>query len=132
MIRQKVKFSELLGRTLSSIQGAEKGSQEIVFRTTDPLEFRLLHEQECCEEVLVEDVCGDVTDLVGTPILLSEEVTSLGQPSDSRPTEKRLSDSQTWTFYKLATIKGSLTIRWFASSNGYYSESVDFMEYREE
>ena len=115
-------FTELLGKTIVAISGAETGSGEIHFICSDNSHFLMYHDQDCCECVLVEDVCGDVDTLIGTPILLAEKFTEEGEPLDS------WDESHTWTFYRLATVKGYVTIRWYGTSNGYYSESVDFAE----
>lgn len=71
----------------------------------------------------IEDVCGDLNDLIGVPITMAEEVESRENPPGIT---KEYQDSFTWTFYKLATVKGYVTIRWYGESNGYYSESVSF------
>ena len=116
-----VEFSELLGKTLSSVKGS-KGDDEMVFTTSEGRMFKLYHDQDCCENVQIEDVIGDLQDLIGSPILIAEEVVN----PDDTPAHEDDDESCTWTFYKLATVKGYVDIRWFGTSNGYYSESVSF------
>ena len=77
----------------------------------------------------INDVCGDLTDLIGVPLVQAEEATSESPPDDVSAPEYE-PESQTWTFYKFATIKGSVTIRWLGQSNGYYSESVNMVALR--
>lgn len=126
-MRMNVGFSDLIGKTLSKVENLD--DEVIVFTTIEGGVYKLFHCQDCCESVTVEDIIGDLSDLIGTPILMAEEVTSDMNPPDKNP---EYQDSFTWTFYKLATIKGYVTIRWYGESNGYYSESVDFCKIKTE
>ena len=114
------KFEDLVGKVLVSV---ENKGDEMIFTLDNGEAYKLYHDQDCCESVGIEDVIGDLNDLVGSPILMAEEVTSDTNPEGIT---KEYQDSFTWTFYKLATIKGYVTIRWYGESNGYYSESVDW------
>lgn len=120
-------FSDLCGHTLTEVR--QTRDDQIEFALEDGRRFALYHDQDCCESVTVEDICGELGDLIGSPILQAEEATSEDRPSDL-PKQEYEDESQTWTFYKLATVKGYVTIRWHGSSNGYYSESVQFGECR--
>jgi len=121
------KFEDLKGKTLILIE-VNKDEDEITYKTDDDEQYTSYHDQDCCEIVCIEDICGDLDNLLDSPILIAEERVN----HDAN--EKKVKDSLhwsnynsfTWTFYELATIKGSVTIRWYGSSNGYYSESVDF------
>lgn len=118
-------FSNLQGKTLTKVE--QIGEDLIEFTIDDGYTtetYTLSHYQDCCESVVVESITGDLQDLIGTPILLAEEVTSEDDPPGYK--HEYQPESQTWTFYKLRTIKGSVDIRWHGSSNGYYSESVSF------
>lgn len=117
-------FEELMGKVLVSV--VNENDEEIIFTTTTGEKYKLHHIRDCCESVLVEDIIGDLEDLVGAPILMAEEVSFQDTDPPDVPTKGRWCDSFTWTFYKLATIKGYVTIRWYGESNGYYSESVSF------
>lgn len=112
--------SELIGVTIRQIEN--KDNEELIFTTTYGDKYRMYHEQDCCEDVYIEDIIGDLEDLIGEPILMAEEVSEQGDVGDSE------GSTYTWTFYKFGTRKGYVTIRWYGTSNGYYSESVNFMK----
>jgi hypothetical protein len=116
-----VSVSELIGKTLRSV--VRYGNERIEFESTTGERWSMCHVQDCCEGVDIEDVAGDLNDLVGSPILMAEESTN----SDNPRSEEYLDESFTWTFYKFATAKGYVTIRWYGSSNGYYSETASFV-----
>lgn len=120
------KLSELIGRTVVKITTED---DEIIFFMENGERYKLYHEQDCCENVSIDDICGDLEDLIGSPITMSEEVSNYEPTSDedkNRAKESNDWGSCTWTFYKFATIKGYVDVRWFGESNGYYSESVYF------
>ncbi len=136
-------FEDLILETLTAIEKNDDGDR-LTFKTLSGREFVMYHSQDCCEHVTVEEIIGDLEDVIGEPLLMAECVSS-SEPDDitkwKRAKEKEEyekqhgkdsyytgNDSETWTFYKLATKKGFVTIRWYGSSNGYYSESVQFAE----
>jgi len=110
-------FNNMLGEVMTDVST----SDDMVFKSASGKVFRFTHYQDCCENVSIEDVAGDLNDLVGSPLLVAEEVSNLDdfEPDDS---------SCTWTFYKFATVNGSVAVRWLGRSNGYYSESVSYVE----
>lgn len=131
IIHRQTDFNLLSGQTIKSIDGLKRGSEEVIF-TTDKGKYKMYHEQDCCESVYVEDICGDIEDIIGLPIVEADEVVYVNiNPYDYDIKEQDPYGSFTWTFYKLSTIKGSITLRWYGESNGYYSEKVSFEKIKE-
>jgi hypothetical protein len=109
---------DIKGKTVISIEEGEHsadGNDAIFFECSDGTEYVLTHFQDCCEYVTIEDIDGELDTLVGSPLVMAEEAYNSEGEDD---------DSKTWSFYKFATVKGHVTIRFHGGSNGYYSESA--------
>lgn len=92
----------------------------LLFYRGDGNVVEFYHRRECCEQVYLEDIDGDLNDIIGEKILSAEE--RIEERTDNYG---YYSERIQWTFYHIRTAKGCVVIRWYGSSNGYYSESVD-------
>lgn len=97
----------------------------IVDRTENTIRFQfsdadviLYHQQECCEDVVIDDINGNFDDMVGDILLIAEERIS---------EYEEYSESNTWTFYTFRSLRESVDVKWHGSSNGFYSEGVDII-----
>ena len=109
-------IESLVGEVIKSVSMLEQYVGEIVFTCESGKVVRMYHQQDCCESVSFADFCGDVSDIVGSTVTSAEESSNCQSTNYG---------SETWTFYTIQTFKGSLWLRWYGESNGYYSESVD-------
>jgi hypothetical protein len=136
---EDVGIESLIGHVFTTITNE---GDEIVFWHADGTSFKMYHSQDCCESVYIEDMCGELDWLVNTPILTAYESNSDNEidmngkekefPEKEDEKDSWKNDSETWTFYRISTIKGTVTLRWYGSSNGYYSESVYVVKSQED
>jgi hypothetical protein len=110
------KIEDMRGKVFTRVFGSV-GGDTLVFENASE-RFVFFHAQDCCESVDINDIVGDLEDLVGEPLVIAEEVHGATEPDVEHY------ESYTYTFYKFATRKGYVDVRWLGESNGYYSESV--------
>lgn len=121
-------FSELIGQTFTSVVN----TGEAFILKNDEREYSIHHSQDCCESVYIDDVVGDLDDLTNTPITFATEEYNSDAPKsetygEGEKAHTYVDESSTWSFYKLGTVKGWVDIKFYGSSNGYYSETADLV-----
>ena len=121
--REDVNVESLKGKEFVDIY-IDTQKRYIMFKLNTGEILWMDHTQDCCEDVCINDVCGDIADLLNSHIVHFEERTS--EIKENKDDIQYEDHSGTWTFYDIQTLKGSVNIRWVGLSNGYYSESVDF------
>ncbi len=134
-------IERMRGLTFREITGMHKHSDRVSFVSTEGRRFDFFHSPECCESVQVEDVAGDVRDLLDAPLVMAEVERCGDQDPPERvqafnlkmeqlfPGEQPYKDDAwAWTFYKFGTVKGYVTVRWLGSSNGWYGVDVECEE----
>ena len=114
-------ISKIIGKTAISYTETDG---KLILAFDDKTQIKFYHDQDCCESVEIDQIDGDLNSLIGKPLLMAEIAESDGE---AKNTGYYGDDSWTWTFLKLATSNGYVTVKWYGSSNGYYSESVDYV-----
>lgn len=109
------------GKTISTIVGAEEDSQEVTFEFTNGEKATFMHYQDCCEDVHLADILGDIKSLIGAPLTYAKIATN--QHSEG------ICESTTETYYIFKTDNDpcGVTFLWRGESNGWYSEDVDIV-----
>ena len=119
--QNEVNFDVLKGKTFDKVY-RDKFAEEDAIYFVGNQSFVLTHNQDCCEKVWIEDVCGDLNDLQNSEILQSEETeVELDYPKDSDMFE-------TSYWYKFATIKGYVTIRFYGKTKSSYALDATLWE----
>lgn len=119
-----------VGEVIVSIEGLEEGSEMVSFYTASGKKIDMLHYQDCCEMVDLNDFECDIADVTKMEALVisATEVSESYSEGETMPPELEdaisYRESCTWTFYKIETTQGGIWLRWLGASNGYYSEDV--------
>lgn len=117
----EILFSDLVGKVIVSIDI----DNDTTIETSDGKRYMLMHYQDCCERVEFHKQIGEASNILNEVITLAEEDSCDPDWADGM---KYSDDSHTWSSFYLETSKGRLELWFLGESNGYYGESVSFVE----
>ena len=90
-VEQQYDFSRLIGEEIQNIVVDDDSVMMLSKHYSRPV-YLIYHMDDCCEDVYLEDICGDLEDLIEEKITMAELVTKEGDPLDPDH------ESNTWSF----------------------------------
>lgn len=111
--QEEVYFSELIGKKVISVEIVD----DCIYFYTNYGNYVIIPDDNYGTYVSIDDICGELYDLIGETIIDAIEVCNHDNPLYG-------DESFTWTFYHISTLKTHITIRFYGTSNGYYSEDA--------
>ena len=109
---ERVGISHLLGKMVESIT-LNDDKTELTIVCKGGYRYLMMHEQDCCESVWLDDLDGELSDWQNVTVLEASESASLADSTEMQ-----------WTFYRLACNLHSLCLRWCGSTDSVYSMGV--------
>ena len=122
---KKVEFKDLKGKTITKIEGAEVGSDRILFFCSDGsiyLMSTIVEDGKSC----VENISGEIHSILDNRIIIAEKVTTIIRDMLEKMKEPLVESMEsicdgvttdTSVLFNLSTVKGKVSIKWFARSH---------------
>lgn len=111
----------IIGAKITDVSQGDEYDFLLTISTNKGLTLKFYHEQDCCESVWLEDGFDDLKSMIGKEILDIEYIFN----QTDEPLED-VDDSYTWHYTNIKTIDKDCQLRFFGTSNGFYSEDIDF------
>lgn len=113
-------INEMIGKTIVKIVNVNDDCLYFYLENGDYYMFLHKDDDDCHGDVRIESICGSLHNILNSPLTVAKATYSCGLTDDIDnflPDWKQ--ETCTWSFYKFATDKGCITVRWFGTSTNY-------------
>lgn len=113
---------EMVGETIVKVVNINDDHLYLYLENGDYYMFFHKDDDDCHGDVRIKSIQGSLRNILNSPLTVAKTSYSCGY-TDDNDVDNFLPDwkqeTYTWTFYKFATDKGSITVRWFGTSSDY-------------
>lgn len=118
---EKISLNELIGKTFYEIK---KRGDNISFTDMEGTVYKFNSYHSGFSETFLEDIEGELSDLANSKIIIAEMVKKTENYNSDLKRASPYYDYSQWVFYKFATLKGYVTIKWRCEASANYSSEV--------